>query len=360
MVTVRMEAIGGQGANSAGKILSEAAVLGMHYTGNHFSSFGSEKRGTPVRSFVRFSPERKPVRSTSFISEPHLLMIFHESSIRTRSEVVSGIGENTDIVVNSESPPELIGLPKNSRARNIIAVNATEIARRSQCGLNVVMLGAAIGCLPEIEVEILRSAIESFFSKLSTTALKANLNGFKEGQRRARQAPFTPLQAQHSFDAEALPRLGWQNAPIGGLIINPGNSVLKDNSVSRKGVAPRFLLELCFHCGYCDMVCPDFCFVWEKPQESERSNAAPELKGIDYQFCKGCQKCISICPVNALVPVLESEIKPEERLTRLFPRVTPEAVQAQWQSAVPREELLDLKNYIKPDFSQAKIPGKKS
>ena len=43
-VSIRMEAIGGQGANSAGKILAEAAVLGMGYTGNHFSSFGSEKR----------------------------------------------------------------------------------------------------------------------------------------------------------------------------------------------------------------------------------------------------------------------------------------------------------------------------
>lgn len=43
-VSVRMESIGGLGAHSAGKILAEAAVLGLGYTGNHFSSFGSEKK----------------------------------------------------------------------------------------------------------------------------------------------------------------------------------------------------------------------------------------------------------------------------------------------------------------------------
>jgi pyruvate ferredoxin oxidoreductase gamma subunit len=68
-----MEAIGGQGANSAGKVLAEAAVLGMGFTGNHFSSFGSEKRGTPVRSFVRFSPVGKEIRSASSIRHPDLL-----------------------------------------------------------------------------------------------------------------------------------------------------------------------------------------------------------------------------------------------------------------------------------------------
>ena len=43
-VSVRMEAIGGQGANSAGKILAEAAALEMGLQASHFSSYGSEKQ----------------------------------------------------------------------------------------------------------------------------------------------------------------------------------------------------------------------------------------------------------------------------------------------------------------------------
>ena len=47
-----MEAIGGFGANLAGQILAKAAVLGAGFYGVNFSSYGTEKRGTPVRSLI--------------------------------------------------------------------------------------------------------------------------------------------------------------------------------------------------------------------------------------------------------------------------------------------------------------------
>src|SRR3990170_4216910 len=50
---IRMESIGGLGANVAGKILTEAAILGMGLNGAGFASYGSEKKGTPVKAFVR-------------------------------------------------------------------------------------------------------------------------------------------------------------------------------------------------------------------------------------------------------------------------------------------------------------------
>ena len=63
VVSIRLEAIGGQGANSAGKIIAEAAVLGKGYTGNHFSSFGSEKGGTP--EYRDWETDRKSTRLNS-------------------------------------------------------------------------------------------------------------------------------------------------------------------------------------------------------------------------------------------------------------------------------------------------------
>ncbi|HEU4949551.1 MAG TPA: hypothetical protein VFT11_02200, partial [Candidatus Deferrimicrobiaceae bacterium] len=50
---IRMESIGGLGANVAGKILTEAAIIGMGMNGAGFASYGSEKKGTPVKAFVR-------------------------------------------------------------------------------------------------------------------------------------------------------------------------------------------------------------------------------------------------------------------------------------------------------------------
>ncbi|HET9232910.1 MAG TPA: 2-oxoacid:acceptor oxidoreductase family protein, partial [Candidatus Eisenbacteria bacterium] len=53
---LRFESIGGLGAHAAGQILASAAVLKMGMNGSHFSSYGSEKKGSLVRSFVRLGP----------------------------------------------------------------------------------------------------------------------------------------------------------------------------------------------------------------------------------------------------------------------------------------------------------------
>src|ERR1700750_2785004 len=51
---IRLESIGGLGANLAGKMLAEAGVLSLGLKGSSFSSYGSEKKGSPVKSFIRF------------------------------------------------------------------------------------------------------------------------------------------------------------------------------------------------------------------------------------------------------------------------------------------------------------------
>lgn len=41
---IRLESIGGLGANLAGKMLAETGVLGLGLNASNFSSYGSEKR----------------------------------------------------------------------------------------------------------------------------------------------------------------------------------------------------------------------------------------------------------------------------------------------------------------------------
>jgi len=53
---LRLESIGGLGAHAAGQVLATAAVLRMGFNGAHFSSYGSEKKGSRVLSFVRLGP----------------------------------------------------------------------------------------------------------------------------------------------------------------------------------------------------------------------------------------------------------------------------------------------------------------
>lgn len=363
MVAIRMEAIGGQGANSAGKILAEAAVLGQDFTGNHFSSFGSEKRGSPVRSFVRFSPDKQVIRSASFISRPDLLVVFHENLLSTHPEIFEGVGPSTDLLVNSPQAPEKLVFPQGSSFRRVGTVDATHLARKHVCGLNAAMLGACCEFIAELDPEILQTTLERFFSRSPLRV--QNLEGFVAGREKLKLGEYSTGQSKLTLDHSHLPRLGYLNAPIGGLVVNPGNTVLKDNSASRRGIAPRFIKDLCFNCGYCDQVCPDFCFVWKK---SEDSKTPYELTGIDYQYCKGCQKCVVACPVEALVPVAESEIPESERQARLFPEASAALVEERWRKVDwPRfieelnpdarmltlqTELLDPNSYIRPNLKK--------
>jgi pyruvate ferredoxin oxidoreductase gamma subunit len=54
------------------------------------------------------------------------------------------------------------------------------------------------------------------------------------------------------------------------------------------------------------MVCPDYCFVWEQGVD-KRGRPAMVLKGIDYQYCKGCLKCVEACPTDALQDLREED-----------------------------------------------------
>lgn len=62
---IRFESIRGLGAHAAGQVLASAAVLRMGLNGAHFSSYGSEKKDSLVRSFVRLGPVDRPIRTSA-------------------------------------------------------------------------------------------------------------------------------------------------------------------------------------------------------------------------------------------------------------------------------------------------------
>ncbi|MDF2938808.1 MAG: ferredoxin, partial [Paenibacillaceae bacterium] len=97
---IRLESIGGLGANLAGKMLAEAGVLGMGLNGSNFSSYGSEKKGSPIKTFIRFTEPEVEIRDHSPIEVPHVVAIFHEELYKTIN-VVSGLPADGIVLVNS-------------------------------------------------------------------------------------------------------------------------------------------------------------------------------------------------------------------------------------------------------------------
>ena len=102
---IRLESIGGLGANLCGKMLGE---LGLKYLGlnsTNFSSYGSEKTGTPVKGFIRYCKKENEIRVHYPVVCPDLLVIFHQALLKDES-VYKGCTENTIVIVALEPGQE--------------------------------------------------------------------------------------------------------------------------------------------------------------------------------------------------------------------------------------------------------------
>jgi pyruvate ferredoxin oxidoreductase gamma subunit len=305
---IRMESIGGLGANVAGKILTEAAILGMGLNGAGFASYGSEKKGTPVKAFVRVCEADQKVRVNSPIEEPHVLAIFHEALAKSIPVTAGAKPGKTTVILNSRKTPAQARAFLKLEGGRVGTVDAMEVAMATGSRVNMVMMGAIAKAAGFFEWKALEDAIGEAFGKKYPALMKGNLTALKRGFD---EVKFEEFAADGKYPATPFrretPKLGYENAPIGGTIYSVGNMRFKDLSTSRTGMIPLFILEKCTRCGECDITCPDYCFVWEKGKDPKTGKDGMVLLGIDYQFCKGCLRCTHICKFGALVPVKEAE-----------------------------------------------------
>ncbi len=82
---------------------------------------------------------------------------------------------------------------------------------------------------------------------------------------------------------------GWKEIPEGGLILEPGNSV-EYKTGSWRAKKPVWDKEKCINCLICWICCPEASIVVENE----------EVKGINYDYCKGCGICAHECPKKAI------------------------------------------------------------
>lgn len=316
---IRLESIGGLGANLAGKMLAEAGVLGLGLNGSNFSSYGSEKKGTPVKSFIRFSDPDVEIRDHSPIEQPHVIGVFHEALYRTVN-VVSGLQPDGIVLVNTTRDFDDVRRDLKLEYGTLAIVDALGIAVEEKTKVNTAMLGALFRICDFLDPDAMRQVIKKTFEKKYPHLVDANIRTFDRGYHEVKFKTYeVPEDAEGKAFTRPEPLLGYETQPMGGVIIAQANSILKDMSGSRQGFLPSFDREKCIHCAACDNVCPDFCFVWEEG-EDKRGRKQMFLKGIDYQYCKGCLKCVEACPTEALREMREVLGYAEEhRVKQNFP-----------------------------------------
>ncbi|MFT8321335.1 MAG: 2-oxoacid:acceptor oxidoreductase family protein [Bacillus sp. (in: firmicutes)] len=319
---IRLESIGGLGANLAGKMLAESGVLGLGLNGANFSSYGSEKKGSPVKSFIRFCDPETEIRAHSPIEEPHVIGIFHEALYKSVN-VTSGFNPNGVILVNSTRDFDAVKKDLHLEYGKLAIVDALQIAVKEKTKVNTAMLGALFRICDFLDPEAMRNVIRKTFEKKYPHLVESNIRTFDRGYNEVKfQSYETPPDAHSLLFSRPRSSLGYDTQPIGGVITAQGNSLLKDLSGSRQGFLPKFDKESCISCASCDAVCPDLCFVWDK-RVNKKGRTIMSLAGIDYQYCKGCLKCLEACPTSALSSVRETDGFAEtNQVKQKFPYIT--------------------------------------
>ena len=326
---IRLESIGGLGANLCGKMLGELGVKYLDLNSTNFSSYGSEKTGTPVKGFIRYCNKEKEIRVHSPVTEPDLLVVFHQALLQDTS-IWKGCSQETGIIIalepGQEVPDLLSGRRKGERLsfcnRGIVyGLEAQRIAMETHSRINVVMMGAVLKVMGLDSIRAGELIMEDTLGKKYPDALKANLEGMKRGYEELRVLDVNLYEENASEQKEATNgcntenstgknsadqhEWGYDNAPIGGINPRFGNSVISDLSPSRQGYIPLFIKERCINCGLCFSACPDMVFQFAKGKYKGREMMVNQ--GLDYYHCKGCLRCVDVCPVNALVRGVESE-----------------------------------------------------
>ena len=298
---IRLESIGGLGANLCGKMLGELGVRYLDVNAASFSSYGSEKTGTPVKGFIRYCKREKEIRLHSPVVEPDLLVVFHQALLKDAT-TRKGCSKSTAVILALEGEKE----PFLEFGGPCYGLEAQKIAMETHSRINVVMLGAVLKVMGVKDIQVGEAICRDTLGKKYPDALKGNLEGLGRGYEEVR-ALKTKKEALDSMgkDNTAKQEWGYVTAPIGGVNPRAGSTVISDLSPSRQGYIPLFIKERCINCGLCHSTCPDMVFQFSKGEYKGREMMVN--RGLDYYHCKGCLRCVDVCPVNALVRGVEVE-----------------------------------------------------
>lgn len=303
---IRLESIGGLGANLCGKMLGELGVRYLDLNSTSFSSYGSEKTGTPVKGFIRYCEKEKEIRIHSPVISPDLLAVFHQALLKDES-VWEGCNENTEIIISLEDGQETYEGELPLQVKACYVVNAQKIALESHSRINVVMLGAMAKVMGFITLNEVNQICEDTLGKKYPEALKGNLEGIRRGYEEVRKIEkvSTGSKEQKLRGSDSRKKWGYMTSPVGGINPRFGSTVVADLSPSRQGFIPIFIKEKCINCGLCDSACPDMVFQFARGKYNGREMMVNQ--GLDYYHCKGCLRCVDVCPTGALVQGMEAE-----------------------------------------------------
>lgn len=183
---IRIHGRGGQGVVAMAEMLA-IAFFADGYQVQAFPNFGVERSGAPIQSYVRIS--RKDILTREHIYEPDILLIL-DSTLIGKANIFSGVKKTTKIIINTnlnlskliESIKIKTKLPKEFDFKNIISINATNIALNifGKNIVNTAMLGSLVNIPGLLKLESAKIAIKKKFSDKGNDIVEKNIKAVNQ------------------------------------------------------------------------------------------------------------------------------------------------------------------------------------
>jgi pyruvate ferredoxin oxidoreductase gamma subunit len=172
LIEVRFHGRGGQGVVTAADILAVAGFKEGYYTLS-FPTFGAEKRGTPVASFLRLSD--KPIVARDEIYNPDYVVVMDPTLIGP-VKVEAGLKNGGKLIANYPKGSEDLKRMMNWDFE-VYTINATKMAMEhlGRPITNTAMVGAFVGATNVIKLESLLETIEEWFTNKELAEKNLNL-----------------------------------------------------------------------------------------------------------------------------------------------------------------------------------------
>jgi len=181
MVEIRLHGRGGQGVVTAAELLAVAAWEDGVYS-QAFPTFGSERMGAPVASFVRLNKEEAIKLRSQIYSPDHLIV--QDPTLIGAVDIFQGLKPGGVIVINTDKLPANMPDLKDYK---VVQIPATDIALKI-LGVpipNTILLGAFAAATGLISLEgIIKGINERFSGELAAKneeAVKKAYQMVKEG-----------------------------------------------------------------------------------------------------------------------------------------------------------------------------------
>jgi pyruvate ferredoxin oxidoreductase gamma subunit len=254
--------------------------------------------------FATVRAARAPIQERGVITHPDLVVVADESLVPVpAANVLQGVTPHTVLLINSaESPATWKERLKLMGAIVTLPVSA-EVAERSELPYIGVMCAGAAACLTGVIrrtalADAIRAELGAHGEEIVAQNLEQALAAFDAVQAHAGLVAEGGAIAATGYASPEWIELPFEAARIAAPdVFAPGTSVQVNTGVWRT-MRPVIDYELCHRCAWvCSTLCPDSAI-------RVRADGAPE---IDYDHCKGCLICVTVCPPHAIRAVPERD-----------------------------------------------------